>query len=573
MTKVRAFTPRRTTLQRTGSSFEGWSDRGSPQWHPRVVRSALVELSLEKSLATLARGEAAPAHGWSNPIIPGDHPDPTIVEVDGVFWASATSGEWSPQFPLFRSTDLVRWEPTGSIFPEQPAWAEGSFWAPELVHDEVTGRFVAWYVAKQRGGPLCIAVASAESPVGPYADHGPVVCQEVGAIDPCFARDEHGAPYLIWKEDGNSRGLPTPIWAQPLTEDLLHLTGEKTMLIINDTPWEGGVVEGPYVLRHEGRFYLFYAGNACCGRDCNYAEGIARADRLLGPWEKDPGNPIIGANANWRCPGHGTAVKTSPRQGKAGQEYFLYHAYPEGGTIYVGREAILDEITWPAPEVDGRPGWPSINAGRGPGEAGPAELIDFVERFETPELGASWQWPVNTHPTIRTGNGGLTLGIPLESPLAAGPVESAMVAVPRPAGLGYRACVSLEVPEAAEPALWAGLSVVGDPFNTIGLGVRGDVGGGGHRLVLWQRRGDTQAVVWQTAMPRVEEIHLGTANVGPEHFLQFSFSLDGLEWKDAGPLYDATDLPAWDRGLRIGLMLEGRVGLAATFREFTLIAK
>jgi hypothetical protein len=79
--------------------------------------------------------------------------------------------------------------------------------------------------------------------------------------------------------------------------------------------------------------------------------------------------------------------------------------------------------------------------------------------------------------------------------------------------------------------------------------------------------------VWQTGIPWMEEIHLATANVGPEHFLHFSFSFDGVEWKEAGPLYDASDLPAWDRGLRIGLMLEGRLGLAATFREFTLTAK
>lgn len=530
--------------------------RGLEVVHPTCVRSAKIQLSLKA-------GKAGSTHGWTNPVVPGDHPDPTIIEVDGVFWASATSGEWSPQFPLFRSDDLVRWTPAGAIFPSQPAWAEGSFWAPELVHDEVTGRFVAWYVGKKRGGPLCIAVATAPAAQGPYIDHGPLICEDDGSIDPCFARDEHGAPYLIWKEDGNSQQRPTPIWAQPLTDDLLKLQGEKTQLIVNDQPWEEGVVEGPYLLRHEGRFYMFYAGNSCCGRECKYAEGVARADHLLGPWEKNPLNPIIGANDNWRCPGHGTAVRAQGRDGRAGPEYFLYHAYPAGGTIYVGREALLDEITWPA---NGE-GWPAVNAGRGPGAAAVPALIDFVDRFEGSQLGPSWQWPVNTQPDVVIAGGALRLGIPLASPLAARPVESAILAVPRPAGLHYRASVVLHAAGAPDAQLWAGLSIIGDPFNTVGLGLRGST------LCLWCRRGAMQETIWQHEMTGAKRIQLSVKNVGIEHHLQFSYAVDDGAWHQAGESYDASDLPAWDRGLRIGLMLEGPLGSAAEFSGFELRAK
>ena len=534
------------------------------------MRSAKIHLSLDRSLS-------AEAHPWSNPVVPGDHPDPTIIEFDGTFWASATSGEWSPQFPLFRSTNLVDWTPSGSIFPVQPAWAEGSFWAPELVHDELTHCFVVWYVAKKRGGPLCIAVATAPSPGGPYTDRGPLICEPDGSIDPCFARDEHGAPFLIWKEDGNSQQLPTPIWAQPLTGDLLHLTGEKTQLITNDQPWEEGVVEGPYILRHQQRFYMFYAGNSCCGQRCKYAEGVARADHLLGPWEKCPANPIIGSNDNWRCPGHGTAVRTPDHDGRPGQEYLLYHAYPSGGTIYVGREAVLDRITWSANEPDGKPGWPAINAGRGPSQPASPALIDFNDALDAAQLGPSWQWPVNTRPDIAfnqpgPGSGsGLVLGIPLVSPLAAAPVESALIAVPRPTGLHYLASVVLVRPASSDSSLWAGLSVIGDPFNTVGLGLRGD------ELILWCRRGSTQSVIWQTRLPpaqtRSEIIHLSSRSVGPEHHLQFSYALEAGNWHKAGDTYDASDLPAWDRGLRLGLMLEGPTGRSATFQRFQLRAE
>ena len=47
----------------------------------------------------------------------------------------------------------------------------------------------------------------------------------------------------------------------------------------NEADWEGRVVEGPFVIFHDGWYYLFYAGSACCGLECSYAEGVARAGK------------------------------------------------------------------------------------------------------------------------------------------------------------------------------------------------------------------------------------------------------------------------------------------------------
>jgi len=516
------------------------------------MRSALIDLSIQPDLREEGPLTREIVQGWSNPVIPGDHPDPSIIRVGQHFWAAATSSEWSPQFPLFRSADLVRWEPAGAVFAQQPRWAEGAFWAPELVNDR--GRFFCYYVARKRGGGLCVAVASATSPGGPYADHGPIVCDALGSIDPCFARDEHGAPYLIWKEDGNAANLPTPIWAQALASDMQHLVGERTMLITNDAAWEDGVVEGPSIIRHAHRFYMFYAGNTCCGQDCQYAEGAARADHLLGPWEKYPGNPLVGANDKWRCPGHGTAV-----HGSQGQDYLLYHAYPAGSMIYTGREAVLDRIQW------GADGWPVVNAGLGPSTAPvrerqePHAEIRFADDFRSERLNDSWQWPVNTHPAVTTGEGRLHLRVPNGR-------SSAMVAVPAPGAPVYRARVALQVPSAEQrsSAAWIGLSIVGDPFNTAGLGLRGNT------LELWRRAGPRAEVLWQGELaPAAEWLWLEVRSSGPAQ-LHFALSTDGVLWSVAGPTVDAATLPAWDRGLRVGLMIEGPGSTAACFRKFTM---
>ena len=38
---------------------------------------------------------------------------------------------------------------------------------------------------------------------------------------------------------------------------------------------------------------------------------MARARNILGPWERNPANPILRANEHWKCPGHGSLVTTA----------------------------------------------------------------------------------------------------------------------------------------------------------------------------------------------------------------------------------------------------------------------
>ena len=269
---------------------------------------------------------------YQNPVIPGDHPDPSIIRVGKDYWATCTSSAWGPLFPLLHSRDLVNWEQTGAVLNQRPDWAVGDFWAPEI--SEYHGNYFVYFVGRQHDGRLAVAVATAKKPGGPYTDHGPLVAQADGSIDPMPVTDVDGARYLIWKEDGNSRGQPTPIWAQRLDDVGTKLVGQPREMIRNDVAWEGPLVEGPYILRRSGWFYLFYSGNGCCGRGCSYALGVARSRSLFGPWQKNPANPILAGNAVWKCPGHGSVV-----QDKQGRCWFLYHAYSAKGTIFTGRVA------------------------------------------------------------------------------------------------------------------------------------------------------------------------------------------------------------------------------------------
>ncbi len=130
-------------------------------------------------------------------VLPGDNPDPSVVKIGDTYWASATTSNWLPAYPLLKSKDLVNWKMEGSIFNKLPEWADYYFWAPEVTYDK--GRIYVYYTAHKKNGNLCVAVASADKPEGPYRDHGPLICQEVGSIDAFPMRDENGKLHIIWK--------------------------------------------------------------------------------------------------------------------------------------------------------------------------------------------------------------------------------------------------------------------------------------------------------------------------------------------------------------------------------------
>ena len=529
----------------------------------RTVRSMLARAAFFVAVCCAFAGGAAAAQqsrtSYTNPALAGDYPDPSVIRVGQDYWAAATSSEWAPEFPILHSRDLVNWRVVGSVFQTRPAWSVGNYWAPEISVDR--GRFYIYYTAKKRDGPLCVAVATARRPQGPYTDHGPLVCQEVGSIDGFPVRDENGQRYLLWKEDGNSKSVPTPIWAQRLSPDGTKLTGERQELIRNDQPWEkhaslpyGDLVEGPAVVRRGGWFYMFYSGNFCCARECNYQIGVARARKLLGPWEKNPANPILAGNDAWKCPGHGTVVSDA-----RGRDYLMYHAMHPKDFVYVGRQALLDEVQW------GANGWPTINQGRGP-SARALSPHGFAERnaehyffddFTSLRLQPGWQWPQSNEPVMRTES--TRGGRLIISPAVEQTTSPAGAVVARTTTLGdYEATTLIDTRGMRRGAL-AGISAYGDAENALGAVVDG------RNIILWRREKNEQKMV-ATITNAVTSplVHLRmTASDGRRY--RFATSADGNRWRNVGEEMDGEYLPPWDRGVRIALTAGGTAGATGKF--------
>jgi hypothetical protein len=92
--------------------------------------------------------------------------------------------------------------------------------------------------------------------------------------------------------------MRTPIRAQRLSAHGVSFIGEPTEVLANDLGWEGHLIEGPWVTRQQGRYWLFYAGNDFCTPA--YGIGVAVADHPLGPYVKQL-QPVGCAALSLRC--------------------------------------------------------------------------------------------------------------------------------------------------------------------------------------------------------------------------------------------------------------------------------
>jgi len=309
----------------------------------------------------------------------------------------------------------------------------------------------------------------------------------------------------------------------------------------------GDLVEGPAVVRRGGWFYIFYSGNFCCARECNYMMGVARSRKLLGPWEKNPANPILQGNETWKCPGHGTVV-----QDERGRDFLLYHAYKADDFVYVGREAMLDEINW------GADGWPTINGGRGPSKtaASPfgapdlAEEYSFFDDFSSRRLRTGWQWPQGDEPGIRIERRGGGLVVLTPSSAAQSKTEALGAVLARSTTVGNYVVTTRIYTRWMTPAGIAGLSAYGDQENALGASLSGS------RIRLWRlEKGKTEELA-QANFTRGDSLYV-QMKVRDGHLYRFSFSWNQSDWTDLGEELDGSYLPPWDRGVRVALTAGG----------------
>ncbi len=278
---------------------------------------------------------------YENPVIDANFPDPSILLDRGVYYAYATNS--GPNMLVARSTDLVHWTRLPDAMPTLPRWVKpGRTWAPE-VRTLIPGRryvayFAAWDAEKNT---QAVGVATATSPAGPFtsADVRPLIDQadQGGAIDPSCFIDTDGARYLLWKNDGNSKGQDTWLQIQRLSRDGMQLVGAPRKLLKQDQAWEGNLIEAPTLWKHGARYFLFYSANNYAS--CDYAMGYAVAPAIDGPYVKPRKNAWVGPTPDVCGPGGADIVSA-----KDGRTWMAYHEWRD--STKKDRTMNVDPLVW-----------------------------------------------------------------------------------------------------------------------------------------------------------------------------------------------------------------------------------
>ncbi len=497
-------------------------------------------------ILTVSAACAQQAGYYTNPVIRGDMADPTMIRIGEMYYATGTSSEWAPHYPVFCSEDLVNWTQTGHIFDRKPEWTSSSFWAPELFHHN--GKVFCYYTARRKSDNVSyIGVASSDTPTGSFTDHGLLVEFGTEAID-AFVFDDDGQLYISWKAYGLDN-RPVELMASRLSADGLRLEGEPFSLLVDDG-YEG--MEGQYHFKHGDYYYIIYSAHSCCGPGSDYDVYVARAKSYAGPYEKFGGNPILhGGEGDFQSCGHGTCITTPD-----GRMFYMCHAYFNGPGFFMGRQPILQEL------FVTEDGWVQFTTGSLAVATQPVPfpgtvqkpVADFRDDFRDSHLKVDWTWNyVSSDVDVRTGSSKLTLGGSL---LPGNRHGSALCLRPQTPDYQYHTRV------ANTNASLKGLTFYGDDGNLVSLGVSGE------RLILKSVRNGEETVIAETAAPMNPYLRI-TVRDGCN--LDFHYSADGADWVPvADGRLDGSANVRWDRIARPGLIHNGGEDSLTEFSYFEL---
>lgn len=269
---------------------------------------------------------------YLNPIVAGDHPDPTILKDGDDYYMTFSSFHSYPGLVVWHSTDLVNWTPVGPALHRNL----GDIWAVDLCkHGD---RYFMYIPANPTGKGWSIYVIWADDIAGPWSE--PIDLDISGCIDPGHVVGEDGRRYLFVNGIRKIR----------LSDDGLATDG-----VLEDSyrPWrypdhwitENFAPEGPKLLWRDGWLYLVTAVGGTAGPATGHMVIAARSRSVHGPWEHCPANPLVRTQSDeepWWSRGHATIV-----EGPAGDWWMVYHGY-ENGYRTLGRQTLLEPIQWTA---------------------------------------------------------------------------------------------------------------------------------------------------------------------------------------------------------------------------------
>ncbi len=282
-----------------------------------------------------------------------DCADPYVLCHDGKYYLYGTGG--ADGIKVYVSENMVEWSPAmgatgGYALHKDHVFGTQWFWAPEVYY--IDGRFCMFYSANER-----ISMAESDSPLGPFRQDKEFCYHDAGEIDTHLFIDDDGRKYLYYVRFTNGN----EIWVAELNDDMRSVKEETLThcLGANDAaaqPWEqvqARVTEGPFVLKHNGTYYLTYSANHYESKQ--YAVGYATSDSPMGPWRRYANNPVLIGNDQLTGTGHHSFLTTP-----SGCNLIVYHAHNTPNSVQP-RKTCMDTYEFVPSETPGEPDVLEVN--------------------------------------------------------------------------------------------------------------------------------------------------------------------------------------------------------------------
>lgn len=318
------------------------------------------------ALSTLVALGAAIA---ANPIVPGWYADPEIRVFAGRYWIYPTYSDdtavpdVSPHFTAeqierrkertvrpsyvkqtffnaFSSPDLVHWTKHSHVIDVADIpWAAYAVWAPSVI--EQGGRYYMFFGANdiQKDGELGgIGLAVADKPEGPFKDAlgKPLIGgfhNGAQPIDPFVYRDDDGQVYLYYGG-----------WSHC---NVVRLSADLRSVVPfpDGSTWKEitppGYVEGSFVIKRKGIYYLMWSEGGWTGPD--YRVAYAMGPSAIGPFK--PMGTILAQDFRIaRGAGHHSVVNVPGTD----DWYIAYHRRPLTETSGERRQLAIDRMLFNA---------------------------------------------------------------------------------------------------------------------------------------------------------------------------------------------------------------------------------
>jgi xylan 1,4-beta-xylosidase len=288
---------------------------------------------------------------FRNPVLPGFHPDPSILRVGGDYYIVNSSFGWLPGLPIYHSRDLVNWTQIGNaidndgVYNLQNVGINRGIFAPTIRWHG--GQFYIITTCIECGSNFII---SAKNPKGPWSK--PLWLPQVDGIDPDLFFDDdgrvwitnNGEPEKAAEYDGHRA-----LWIQEYDPAARRMIGARKVIVDKGTNPETKPIwsEGPHIIKKDGYYYLIAAEG---GTSTNHSQTVFRSKAVTGPYLAGPDNPILTQrDLDPKRPfpvtatGHTDFVKLPDG---TWWTVFLANRPYEAGLTNLGRETFMLPVDW-----------------------------------------------------------------------------------------------------------------------------------------------------------------------------------------------------------------------------------